>query len=53
MALDIFVSLGMEEIKLVIYKNELKVAEFNDIKKSLDKLNIEYEVSKDKKEHYD
>ena len=53
MALDIFVSLGMEEIKLVIHKNELKVAEFNDIKKSLDKLNIEYEVSKDKKEHYD
>ena len=53
MALDIFVSLGMEELKLIIHKNELKTAEFNDIKKTLDKLSVEYEVSKEKATHYD
>ena len=53
MALDIFVSLGIEDIKLILHKNDLKTTEFNELKKAIDKVNVEYEVSKEKVENYD
>jgi len=53
MALDIFVSLGMEEVKLIIHKNNLKSSEFNEIKKSLDKFRVECEISKENHPEYD
>ena len=52
LALDVFYALGMEEVDLILHKNQLEVKQFNKIKKLLDDLDIHYNVKKNSENSY-